>query len=78
LEVILSSVTVSERVQIVIPADAHKDCNIGTGDKLLVFGDMKIGLWIATLGFLEKNMEGSAELFRNIESRMKKPPTAAN
>lgn len=67
------SITVSERGQIVIPAEARKDFNIGSGEKLLVFGDMKMGLWIATLGILEKNMEGSAELFRNIQSEMKKP-----
>jgi AbrB family looped-hinge helix DNA binding protein len=67
------SVTVSERGQIVIPAEGRKDFNIGAGDKLLVFGDMKMGLWIATFGILEKNMEGSMELFRDIESQMKKP-----
>jgi AbrB family looped-hinge helix DNA binding protein len=67
------SVTVSERGQIVIPAEARNDFGIDTGDKLLVFGDMKMGLWIATFGILEKNMEGSAELFRNIEASMKKP-----
>ena len=67
------SVTVSERGQIVIPADARKDFNINTGNKLLVFGDMKMGLWIATFGILEKNFEGSAELFHNIASQMEKP-----
>jgi AbrB family looped-hinge helix DNA binding protein len=67
------SVKVSERGQIVIPAEARNDFGIDTGDKLLVFGDMKMGLWIATFGILEKNMEGSAELFRNIEASMKKP-----
>jgi AbrB family looped-hinge helix DNA binding protein len=67
------SVTVSERGQIVIPAEARNDFGIDTGDKLLVFGDKKMGLWIATFGILEKNMEGSAELFRNIEASMKKP-----
>jgi AbrB family looped-hinge helix DNA binding protein len=67
------SVTVSERGQIVVPAEARKDFNIGAGDKLLVFGDLEQGLWIASFGILEKNMAGSAEFFRNIESRMKKP-----
>jgi AbrB family looped-hinge helix DNA binding protein len=67
------SVTVSERGQIVIPADARKDFNINTGNKLLVFGDIKMGLWIATFSNLEKNFEGSAELFRNISSQMEKP-----
>lgn len=67
------SVTVSERGQVVVPAEARQDFNIAVGDKLLVFGDMKMGLWIATFGILEKNIEGSAQLFRDIESRTKKP-----
>ncbi|MBN1367430.1 MAG: AbrB/MazE/SpoVT family DNA-binding domain-containing protein [Dehalococcoidales bacterium] len=66
------SVTVSERGQVVIPADARKDFDIGTGDKLLVFGDMQMGLWIATADVLNKYMAGSLEFFRNIESQMKK------
>jgi AbrB family looped-hinge helix DNA binding protein len=66
------SVTVSERGQIVIPAEARKDFNIDGGDKILVFGDMKMGLWIATFDILEKSMQGSAELFRSIASGMKK------
>jgi AbrB family looped-hinge helix DNA binding protein len=66
------SVTISERGQIVIPAEARKDFKINTGDKLLVFGDMKMGLWISTFSILEKNMTASAELFRNLESQMKK------
>lgn len=66
------SVTISERGQIVIPAEARKDFKINPGDKLLVFGDMKMGLWISTFGILEKNMAASAELFRNLESQMKK------
>lgn len=66
------SVTVSERGQIVIPAEARKDFGIAIGDKLLVFADMKMGIWIATFGILEKNIEGSAQLFRDIDSQMKK------
>lgn len=31
------SATLGERGQIVIPADARKDCDIHSGDKLLVF-----------------------------------------
>ncbi|MBP7887082.1 MAG: AbrB/MazE/SpoVT family DNA-binding domain-containing protein [Candidatus Marinimicrobia bacterium] len=46
------SITVSERGQIVIPADARKDFIIKTGDKLLVFGDLEQGLWIATLDII--------------------------
>ncbi|MDD3678352.1 MAG: AbrB/MazE/SpoVT family DNA-binding domain-containing protein [Dehalococcoidales bacterium] len=66
------SVTVSERGQIVIPAEARKDFNIDGGDKILVFGDMKMGLWIATIDILEQNMKGSAEYFSNIAAGRKK------
>lgn len=66
------SVTVSERGQIVIPAEARKDFNIDTGNKLLVFGDLKMGLWIANFDILMKNIEGGAELLRHIEPQIKK------
>ena len=65
------SVTVSERGQIVIPADARKDFGIKTGDKLLVFGDLERGLGIATLDIMQRTMEGTIDLFREIGSRMK-------
>ncbi len=65
------SVTVSERGQIVIPADARKDFGIKTGDKLLVFGDLEKGLGIATFGIMQKTMEGTAELFHEIGSTIK-------
>jgi AbrB family looped-hinge helix DNA binding protein len=64
------SVTVSERGQIVIPVDARKDFKIKTGDKLLVFGDLEQGLWIATFGIMQKIMEGSKDFFREIGSVM--------
>ncbi|MDD2471903.1 MAG: AbrB/MazE/SpoVT family DNA-binding domain-containing protein [Dehalococcoidales bacterium] len=67
------SVTVSERGQIVIPAGARKDFNINTGNKLLVFGDLKTGLWITTFNMIEKNIEGSADFFRGIEAQMDNP-----
>lgn len=35
------SITVSERGQIVIPADARRDFGIEVGDKLLIFGDLE-------------------------------------
>ena len=58
------SVTVSERGQIVIPAEARKDFNIQTGDKLLVMGDLEGGLWIATFNIMQRMMTGVADLFR--------------
>ena len=65
------SVTVSERGQIVIPADARRDFDIKTGDKLLVFGDLERGLGIATFGIMQRTMEGAIDLFREIGSTMK-------
>ena len=65
------SVTVSERGQVVIPADARKDFGIKTGDKLLVFGDLERGLGIATFNIMQRTMEGTAELFREIEPTIK-------
>jgi AbrB family looped-hinge helix DNA binding protein len=60
------SITVSERGQIVIPAEARKDFNIKTGDKLLVFGDLERGLAIATFDIMQKTMSGAASLFQDI------------
>lgn len=65
------SVTVSERGQIVIPADARKDFNIKTGDKLLVLGDLETGLWIATFNIMQKMMEGTTDFFRGVGLTMK-------
>lgn len=38
------AVTVSDRGQIVIPAEARRDLGIAVGDKLLVFADLSFGL----------------------------------
>ena len=65
------SVTVSERGQVVIPADARKDFGIKTGDKLLVFGDLERGLGIATFDIIQRTMEGTADLFSEIGPMMK-------
>lgn len=60
------SITVSERGQIVIPAEARKDFDIRTGDKLLVFGDFEKGLGIATIDIMQRTISGTAEFFREI------------
>ena len=65
------SVTVSERGQIAIPADARKDFGIKPGDKLLVFGDLEQGIGICTFDLMAKTMEGTAGLFRDVKSTMK-------
>jgi AbrB family looped-hinge helix DNA binding protein len=71
------SVTVSERGQIVIPVEARRDFSIGTGDKLLVFGDLERGLGIATFAIMQKTMQGAADLFREVGSAMS-PAEEAN
>lgn len=38
------AITVSDRGQIVIPAQARRDFGIEVGDKLLVFGDLEHGI----------------------------------
>jgi len=51
------AITVSERGQIVIPAEARRDFNIEVGDKLLVPGDLEQGLALVKAStLLEKNL----------------------
>ena len=64
------SVTVSERGQIAIPIDARKDFDIKTGDKLLVFGDQERGIGIATFSIMQRTMQGTTDLFRDIELKI--------
>ncbi|HEY3333415.1 MAG TPA: AbrB/MazE/SpoVT family DNA-binding domain-containing protein [Capsulimonadaceae bacterium] len=57
------TVTVGERGQIVIPAEARRDHNIETGDKLLIIGDpdkhhLHICKADAMMAFLESMLEG--------------------
>lgn len=66
------SVTVSERGQIVIPADARKDFDITPGEKILVFGDLKTGLWITTFNILQENVQGGMEMLKHMASRLEK------
>jgi len=72
------SVTVSERGQIVIPADARKDFGIKGGDKLLVFGDLERGLGIATVAIVRRTMDGAIDLFREIGPTIKQEENAAS
>jgi len=59
------SVTVSERGQIVIPAEARRDFNINTGDKLLVFGDLSQGLAMAKAELLLDSIEGLQSILQS-------------
>jgi len=59
------TVTVSERGQIVIPANARKDFGIQTGDKILLVGDMEQGIGIITMSMMMKLLE-NVEILKNL------------
>ena len=65
------SVTVSERGQIVIPAEARKDFDIKTGDKLLVLADLEKGIVFTKANFMLQMMEGTFSAIQKIESIIK-------
>jgi len=65
------SVTVSERGQIVIPAEARKDFDIKTGDKLLVLADLEKGIVFTKANFMLQMMEGTLDAMQKIESMIK-------
>ncbi|MFT3887800.1 MAG: AbrB/MazE/SpoVT family DNA-binding domain-containing protein [Arachnia sp.] len=56
------SITVSDRGQIVIPAQARRDFGIEIGDKLLVFGDLRHGIAIARADDVVARHPGSAAI----------------
>lgn len=61
------AVTVGERGQIVIPAQARRDLGIEAGDKLLVLADPEQGLALAKLEMLMQNLQGSATLLQQVQ-----------
>ena len=61
------AVTVSERGQIVIPAQARRDLGIGAGDKLLVLADPNQGLALMTVDALMRNLQGSSDLMDQVK-----------
>jgi AbrB family looped-hinge helix DNA binding protein len=65
------TVTVSERGQIAIPAEARKDFDIKTGDKLLVLGDLEKGIALAKSNFVLRMMESALEAMQKFEGMLK-------
>ncbi|WP_051065459.1 AbrB/MazE/SpoVT family DNA-binding domain-containing protein [Nocardiopsis potens] len=61
------AVTVSERGQIVIPAQARRDLGIAPGTKLLVLGDPEQGLALMTLDRLMSNLQGASGLLAELQ-----------
>lgn len=64
------AVTVSERGQISLPAQARRDLGISPGDKLLVLGDPEQGLALMTVDRLLGNMDFSPVLRSAVRERM--------
>jgi len=62
------SVTVSERGQVVIPAEAREDFDIKTGDKLLVLADLEKGLVFTKSNFVLSMLEGTLEAAHKFEA----------
>ncbi len=65
------SVTVTERGQISLPAEARKDFDIKTGDKLLVLGDLEKGIALAKSNFVLQMMGGALEAMGKMKSLIK-------
>ncbi|HML50640.1 MAG TPA: AbrB/MazE/SpoVT family DNA-binding domain-containing protein [Propionicimonas sp.] len=57
------AITVSDRGQIVIPAQARRDFGIEVGDKLLVFGDLLHGLALARAEDVIARHPGASAIF---------------
>jgi AbrB family looped-hinge helix DNA binding protein len=64
------AITVSDRGQIVIPANARRDFNIQVGDKLLVLGDLEQGLALIKASTLLEKHPG---LLAIMEADMESP-----
>jgi len=61
------TVTVSERGQIVIPAEARRDFDIKVGDKLLVLGDLSQGIAIAKASVVIDGLSDALSMFQSAE-----------
>jgi AbrB family looped-hinge helix DNA binding protein len=57
-------VTVSERGQIVIPAEARRDFGIEVGDKLIVAADLEKGIGLAKTSVLMEALASMLEMFK--------------
>lgn len=63
------TVTVSERGQIAIPAEARRDFQIDVGDKLLVMGDpMGKGVGLIKASVLKQTLDHMMDMFRQISN----------
>ena len=60
------TVTVSERGQIAIPAEARREFEINVGDKLLVMGHLGQGIGLIKASALKQMLSHMADMFRQI------------
>ena len=67
------SITVSDRGQIVIPAEARRDFGIEVGEKLLVFGDLEQGLALVRASTLMAKMPGIQTFLESQDSESESP-----
>lgn len=58
-------VTVSERGQIVIPAEARRDFGIEVGDKLIVAADLEKGIGLMKASLLMGTLASMLEMFKS-------------
>ena len=61
------AVTVSERGQVVIPAQARRDLGIQIGEKLLVIGGPEGGLWLLRADLVSELAGQWLELVRQLQ-----------
>jgi len=60
------TVTVSERGQIAIPAEARREFEINTGDKLLVMGHLGHGIGLIKTSALKEMLSHMTDMFQQI------------
>jgi len=60
------TVTVSERGQIAIPAEARREFEINVGDKLLVMGHLGQGIGLMKASALKEMLSHMSDLFQQI------------
>lgn len=59
------AVTVSERGQIVIPAEARRDFGIEIGDKLIVAADLEKGIGLMKASVIMETLASMLEMFKS-------------
>lgn len=64
------AVTVSERGQIVIPAQARRDLDISVGDKLLVVGGQQGGLLLVRASIVGRLVSRWSDVLQQIEQEL--------